>query len=361
MRHDRWKRQRALAFELKLRLAECEFLTGALADAEKRLAKLAPRAVDAVEGAAVAGLQIDVYTTLDLGDDAIAIDLEHLKRHLGIDWSLRATDEVQNEYRLIWLQLGKRSVEGLVDSPLMTDSAQRATLDVLMRLVGAAWHTHANLACMAICRAVRLSLDAGNCDSSCYHYSSLGYIAGPRFGDCPAGYRFGRLGCELLEKRGLNRFRARVYKDFGAHVVPWTKHVRTSRDILLKALDVANQTGDLTFAADSYVSLNSNALAAGDPLSDVQNQAEIALAFARKLRFQFAIDLAGAQLGLVRTLRKLTRKLGSFDDSEFDEMEAERRFEANPNLILAATSYWVRKLQACVFAGDSVAAVHASR
>ena len=87
---------------------------------------------------------------------------------------------------------------------------------------------------------------------------------------------------------------------------------------------------------------------------------EIGLAFARKVRFQFVIDLASAQLGLVRTLRGQTRKFGSFDDGEFDELEVERRFSDNPNLILAETCYWVRKLQARFFAGDYAAAVDAS-
>ena len=87
---------------------------------------------------------------------------------------------------------------------------------------------------------------------------------------------------------------------------------------------------------------------------------EIGLAFARKVRFQFVIDLASAQLGLVRTLRGQTRKFGSFDDCEFDELEVERRFSDNPNLVLAETCYWVRKLQAHFFAGDYAAAVDAS-
>ena len=126
------------------------------------------------------------------------------------------------------------------------------------------------------------------------------------------------------------------------------------------ALEIANQSGDLTFAGYSYVSLNSNFLAAGDPLVDVQRQVEVGLAFARKVRFQFVIDLASAQLGLVRTLRGQTRKLGSFDSCDFDELEVERRFSDTPNLVLAETCYWVRKLQAHVFAGDYAAAVDAS-
>ena len=36
-------------------------------------------------------------------------------------------------------------------------------------------------------------------------------IAGPHFGNYKAGFRFGRLGYELVEKRGLKRFQARTY------------------------------------------------------------------------------------------------------------------------------------------------------
>ena len=68
---------------------------------------------------------------------------------------------------------------------------------------------------LVICRAVNLSLEGGNCDASCYAYAVLGRLAGPEFGDYQAGFRFGRLGYELVEKRGLKRFQARTYLNFG--------------------------------------------------------------------------------------------------------------------------------------------------
>ena len=174
-------------------------------------------------------------------DRAIAVGLEHLQRHLGLDWSPHPTDEeVQREYGLIWSHLDGRAVEALIDLPLMADPALRATLDVLTKLVGAVWHTNANLACMAICRAVNLSLEGGNCDSFMLPLCLSGLPCRPALRRLRAqAIQFGRLGYELVEKRELKRFRARVYKDFGAHVVPWTRHVRTSRDIVRNALDIA--------------------------------------------------------------------------------------------------------------------------
>ena len=83
------------------------------------LAELSQRGADTVERATVAGLRIDVYTTLNRSDSAIAVGLDYLKRHLGIDWSPHPTDEeVQREYELIWSQLGGRTIEELIDLPL---------------------------------------------------------------------------------------------------------------------------------------------------------------------------------------------------------------------------------------------------
>ncbi len=155
---------------------------------------------------------MDLYTTLDQSGRAVAVGLDYL-RHLGIDWSPHPTDEeVRREYERIWSQLGSRTIEELIDLPLMGDPASLATLDVLTKLVPPALHTDANLLRLAICRAVNLSLERGNCDGSCYRLCHrLAMIAGPRFGDYPAGFRFGQLGYELVERRGLKRFQARTY------------------------------------------------------------------------------------------------------------------------------------------------------
>ncbi len=108
---DAWERRHELTFALELHRAECEFLTGALAEAEQRLAALSTRAANTVERATVACLRVDLYTTLDQSSRAIAVGLDYL-RHLGIDWSPHPTDEeARREYERIWSQLGSRTIE----------------------------------------------------------------------------------------------------------------------------------------------------------------------------------------------------------------------------------------------------------
>ena len=357
---ESWDHNYELIFAVEFHMAECELLTANMAAAEDRLSMLARRAKSVHHIAAVARLRLTLYTTLDRSDRGVEVCLEYLQRD-DTYWSPHPTsDEVRREYNRIWSQIGRRSIEELIDLPLMNDPDSLAALDVLTEMVTPALFTDENLASLVICRMVNLSLEHGNSDGSCFAYVWLGIIAGPRFGNYKAGFRFGRLGYELVEKRGLKRFQARTYMSFGNIVMPWTKHIQTGRDLVRRAFDAANKIGDLTFAAYSCNNLNTNLLAAGDPLIEVQREAENGLEFAQKARFGLVIDIITAQLGLIRTLRGLTPKFGSFDDGQFDELQFERHLASDPVLALPECWYWIRKLQARFFAGDYASAVDAS-
>ena len=357
---DRWERRYELTFSLEYHRAACELLTADLAAAEQRLTMLSSHAEKLVDIAAVACLRLTLYTTLDRSDRGVEVCLEFLRRG-GVHWSAHPTkDDVRREYERIWSQVGSRSIEALVDLPLMTDPESRATLDVLTEVVTPALFTDENLLSLVICRMANLSLERGNSDGSCFAYVWLGMILGPHFGDYRAGYRFGRLGYDLVEKRGLQRFKARAYMSFGNLVIPWTKHIQTGRVLVRRAFDTANKIGDLTFAAYSCNNLNTNLLAAGDPLGDVQREAENGLEFARKARFGLVIDIIIGQLRLIRTLRGLTPRFSSFNDAQFDEGRFEHHLQSDPRLALPECWYWIRKLQARVFAGEYARAIEAA-
>jgi PAS domain S-box-containing protein len=357
---DCWEQCGALTFALEFHLAECEFLTGAFAAAEERLSMLPSRASRLVDFAAVTHLREELLTTLGQSDRAIEVCLDYL-RHVGVEWSMRPMkEEVQQEYQRLLRQIGRRSIEELVDLPPMTDPERRATMDVLTAVVSPALFTDENLLCLVICRMANLSLEHGNSDGSCFAYVWLGMLLGSHFGDYRAGFRFGKLGLDLVKQRGLDRFEARVYLIFGHRVIPWTQPIRAGRNLVRCAFDAANKLGDLTFAAYSCDNLITNLLASGDPLDDVQREAEAGLDFARRTRFGLVIDRITTQLRLIRTLRGLTPEFASFNDTEFDEGQFEQHLKEEPDLAIAACWYWIRKLQARFFAGDHASALAAA-
>jgi len=360
MKDDCWERKHELIFALELNRAECEFLTGQLPLAEERLAALSIRATTTVEQACVACLHIDVCTTLDRSGRAVAVGLAYL-RHVGIEWSSHPKEEeVRREYERIWSLLGGRTIEDLIDLPLMDDPASLATVDVLSKVLSPALFTDANLASLTICKAVDLSLERGNCDASCVAYVMLSKIAGRRFGEYKDGFRFGQLGYDLVERRGLVRFEASTYLCFATFVAQWTKPVRASRDLRRRVFEAAKRIGDLTYGAYSRNILNTDLLFAGEPLPEVQGEAEHGLAFAEKAQFGLVIDFLTTQLVLIRMLRGLTSKFGCFDDGQFNELQMEDHLSSNPAVAIAACWYWVRKLQARYIAGDYATAMDAA-
>ncbi|KJK17234.1 histidine kinase [Burkholderiaceae bacterium 16] len=355
---DSWEHRQALAFALELHRADCELWTGALPSAEERLAALATRAADTVQRAAVASRRVDLYTMLGASDRAVAVGLEYL-RHVGIDWAAHPTQlEACREYDRIWMLVGRRAIEDLIDLPLMKDPESLATLDVLTTLGAPTLYTDENLYALTICRAVNLSLERGNSDAAPAHYVSVGLIAGNRFGHYDAGYRLGKMACDLTERRGLRRLEGKTYLVF-ALVVPWTRPLRESVDPARRAFQMANEQGDPTFAAYACRNISSNLLASGVPLDRVEREAEHGLEFARTVRFGFAADMISAPLALVRTLRGETAKFGSLEVGP-TQRSFEARLTGHPALALPECFYWIRKLQAGFFAGDYASAVDAA-
>lgn len=348
-----WERQRRLLFALESGRALCEFLTRQLLVAETRLKRLSLRALTLAERTQVACLQVDLYLMLDQSHDAVAVCLAFL-RHLGIDWPAHpADDEVRDEYLRIGRQLGGRRIEALLDLPPMVDAVALATLEALSKLIVAALHMDGNLPGLAICRAINLSIEHGNSDASCVAYANVPRIAGRRFTDYPAGLAFAQMGCRLVERRGLERYRARTQLAFLLFAQRWVQPVRTCIAPLREVFEVANRTGDLPVGAFANNSRVSNLLATGEPLAELQGEAERGLAYARKIGFGLGIDFIETQLAFIQMLRGQTLPFGRLEPTLPSDLHT------TSNSLVAACWRSVRKLQASYFAGDYPAAMRA--
>jgi PAS domain S-box-containing protein len=354
-----WERRYELTFALALHRAQCEFLTGELTAAEQRLTALAVRAGNTLDRAAVASLRVDLGLTTGQIARAVEVGLDYL-RGLGIDWSLHPSDEeARAEYERMWSRLDDRAIEDLIEMPFLTDSTSLATLEVLTRMFSPVSKFDANLMTLVVCRAVSLSLEYGNCDASCAHYAWLGRVVGGRFGDYQAAYRFGRLACDLVDRRGLTRFQAQVYYVFASNVIPWVQHLRDTRNLIRRTLEVASRTGNPIYECYCLGYLNGNMLAAGDPLAETQQAIEASLDKVRRLKLRYAADIITTQLSYVRTLRGHTHAFGVFDDQQYDQGAAELVLTGNPDLVAQKVVYCIRMLLARFFAGDYAAAIDA--
>jgi predicted ATPase/signal transduction histidine kinase len=357
---DAWERCHDLAFALELHRAECEFLTGGLAEAEAPLAELADRAATPSELATLTRLRVDLFMTLGRSDRAVAVGLDCLRR-FNVNWSAHPTkQDVEDEYALLWRQLGDRPIEALLDLPRMVDPVACATMDVVASLVTPALWTDENLRCLVVGRMGNLSLEHGNSDASGYAYTAVGNVLGLYLGDYKAGFRFAQLGLDFVEQPGMERLKSRVYLAFGNLAKPSVRHAHAGQPLARYAFEAAQKVGDLTYAGISCNNLLTQLLATGAPLAEVHQEAKDGLDFARRASFDVVVNLITAQLGLIQTLRGLTPVFGCFNDEGFEEEQFEQQLAAEPSLGIAAFMYWIRKLQARGLANDHVAAVAAA-
>jgi PAS domain S-box-containing protein len=356
---DCWEERYELTFALELGRAECESLSGRTAAAEQRLALLAQRANGLVDAAAVASAQTALFAMLDRPDRSVAAVIGYLRR-LGIDWSPHPTDDdVQREFDTMWQRIGSRAIEDLIDLPRMVDAQWRSALEVLMWGQGPALHTDANLLCLIGARMANISMEHGNCDASCLAYIVVGMVLGPHFGDYQGGYRFGKLGLDLLEQRGLQRFKAQTYLGFGCLISQWARHVRVGIDAIRRAFDAARESGNLVYASYCCNCLIALRLAEGAPLGAVQQEAEHLFGFAQKARFGLVIATMNTQLMCMRALRGQPQQFRLAGNVECTEEEFRQHLEHEPHVAVSHCAYWIRTMEVRYFYGDTAGALDA--
>jgi PAS domain S-box-containing protein len=355
---DCWTRQYPLTFELEFQRAECEFLTSDLWNAEERLSMLASRTENLVDLAAVTSLRLDVYIMLAQSERFVEVGLEYLRR-VGIEWSPHPTDDdVRQEYERIRQRLETRPIEDLIDLPLMNDAGTLATMNVLSKLMPGGNNTDDNLNSLLVARMVNLSLEYGNSNESCVGYVSLALATD--FGDHSTAQRFAQLSLDLVEKRGLDAFKARVYLRIAGAISPLMHGARFGRSLILQARDEADKIGDVLCASHCRSYAIKCSIASGQPLGEVELEAVDGLDFARKTGSSFIFAIILNKLYLIRRLRGLPPGLRLFNDTVVTEGDYEQYLEANSNLANPAYQYWTRKLQACVFAEDYASALDAA-
>jgi PAS domain S-box-containing protein len=360
---DCWEHRHALIFELELYRAECEFLSGDLNAADHRLTLLSSRAATTVEQSAVACLRVDLYGMLYPPDRAIAVCLGYLQKQ-GIEWSSHPTiEEVRREYMEVYLRLGDRAIEDLVELPLMSDATSLANLDVLNSAVATAaistdW---TNLRALIVCRMTNISLQYGNSDGSCFAYVLFGSIARTLFSNEKDGVRFGRLGLELIERSNSKRFQGRIYRSFAENVSLWTEHISIACNLLKQGVEAAKRDGDVVYAAYIAETLSRLLLASGRSLAEVQYHTEVELKSATAIHFEFVIDLMTPRLEFIRALRGLPSKFDSYDSEELGALVFEQHSAIDQRKFVAGLFFCIKKLQACYYAGEYSAGLDASR
>jgi predicted ATPase/signal transduction histidine kinase/tRNA A-37 threonylcarbamoyl transferase component Bud32 len=355
-----WDETHDLFFGLELGRAECAYLVGDFAGAERTLTALTRRAKDDMEAARATSVLIRLHTTDRRSDKAVEAGVAFLRR-VGLELSPHPCPQaVTRERERFERALGERSVQAILDLPLMTEPASQAAMDVLQSLIVAALNTDANLVRLLPPHMALLSLREGHCDASAHGFACLAALMGNVWNDYPRGARLGHLALDLVEKRNLRRYRSDVCEVLASAVFIWSEHVRVSKELHRRAFETAVDTGRSEVACYAARGVVGDCLFGGDSLDETLRQAEKGLDFCLRAGFAEMVAVVAPQRRLILSLLGKTEAFGSFRDSEFDETAFEANFaETQTAQPFAVCWYFVRKLEARYMAGlhaDALAA-----
>ena len=269
---DPWQNEHDLAYRLGFERAECEYLSRNFDEALRQFDALLAHARTTLEKADIHRVVIDLHTNTIALDEAIARGQEAL-RLFGIDIPSHPSHQTAAaEYEAIWRSLGHRSIEELIDLPLMTDPEIKAAMSILAVLYGACVATDRNLLLLCSCHMVNMSIRHGNCDASVVAYGYLGVHSGPFFGDYQQGFRFGRLGYDLMEKRKLLAYKGKIEFTIGCFISFWVQPLNRGIGHLGSGLKAAADVGDLNVASYCCDCLVSHKLVAGESLDKIYSE-----------------------------------------------------------------------------------------
>ncbi|QRK09229.1 AAA family ATPase [Archangium violaceum] len=356
---DPWETDYELAFKLRLTLARCELMSGNVAEARRLIEEFRSRARTRSDTAAVYMLRQDIHFAMDEYPEGMACIMECLTL-LGMPLPPRPTrEEAVAAHEEVWAALGERSIESLVELPLMTDPDMRLAVSAMYKLFGPAYSSSHDLLIILLSRIVSLTLRHGFLDAVVSGYCWFGAITGAYFKRYQEGHAFARLALALVERHNLSTYRGDVLlsTQFSSY---WTQPLPKAQELVQGGIHHAIQVGDIPAAA--YASLYSviNRLVMGHNLEDVYQESLVRAEFLSRTGF---LEPQYSLLTAQRYVQQMRGQPLPFDPRTgdgFDERDFKTRMTSPQRSSGMRCGYQVFELQSSFMFGAYGAALEAA-
>lgn len=313
-----WDQDYRLAFDLRLELARCEHLGGDIAAADALTEELLQRAASPADIAAAYALRVEIL--LSHSEPAAAADagIEGWRRlGLPIDDDPTMEDGDRSVER-IWALLGDRPIEDLLALPPATDQAFLASIGLFGPLLTSAFLAERHdLAVYLMSESTRLCLVHGNTPASLLLHALFGSLLAARFGRYDEGRRLGHAAHEIIQREGVLPLAAQAAVYVG-NTTYWTDPFSACLPFFRTGFESGLRSGDLAHAGFSALFGLVMRYSAGDPLEDIEREAQPLFAFAADMKLPEYRDALLIVERTVQSLRGRTTAIGTFDGEDFD-------------------------------------------
>ncbi|OKH41240.1 serine/threonine protein kinase [Calothrix sp. HK-06] len=290
-----WESQYELTLNLHVLATETAYLNGDLEGMEKMALKVLQEAQMVLDKVKVYEIQIGAQTLQSNVLEAVTIGRKALGQ-LGIQLPDEPDEtEIDKALQTLANQLKNIEVEELIDLPLTTDATIQAAMQLMGMLFAPIIQGMPRLLPWLSSTMVSLSLQSGNSVASTIGYAIHGMVMSAFLGDAVAGYAFGKLAINLLEKFNIQDNKAIVMFLFGSFIQHRQERLNATIPILKIAYHTGIETGNFSYAGYSLATHSNAKFFGGAELgSFVKNMADYSMALAQVKQYsaQVYVDLA---------------------------------------------------------------------
>jgi predicted ATPase len=343
------ERHGELLFSLHFERAECLYLSGRFAEAERAHGDLLAGALSKRDRAAVHELRVTFYENRSRYAEAIASGREGLSL-FGItfpDEEAAVQRALENELDTIQRLLNDRAIASLLELPVMTDADVRAAMR-LLTLIWAPVYISGNQRLTSLISAtmVRLSIEHGNTEDSAYGYVTHAITVGPVQRQFARAFEWGELSIAVNERFDDIKRRAKIHQQIHAHVKLWRRPFAECIPHAREAATVGLQAGDFAYAGYGAATESWPAFPASRDLNEFVRDYTPALAFLTRVNMSGFRDVQRVMLNWALALQGRTAGPLSLSNEHLDEEEFISRYSATAPLFL--TILRCAKLHLCV-------------
>ncbi|WP_366839357.1 serine/threonine-protein kinase PknK [Nostoc sp. LPT] len=196
-------------------------------------------------------------------------------KHLGVHLPEQPTPaDIEQALRHTQTLLNNKSIESLLELPQMTAPEKKAAMVILSSIISAAYQAAPDLLPLVIFAEFNLSVEYGNAPESTHGYVMYGLTLVAILGDIDAGYRFGQLGVNLLQRIHAPKLNAKTIFAFNCFLRHWQEPAKYTLEGYLQAYSTGLETGDIEYVALSLMCYCYTAYWSGQELSALRQTIE---------------------------------------------------------------------------------------
>lgn len=246
---NRWESVYHLTLDFYIEIAEAAFLNTDFASFDRYARTALEQAHSLLDVLKIYEVQIQACMAQNQQLKAIETAVGILNQ-LGVSLPEKPTKkDFRRELAHTRALLAGKSIQDLLDWPLMTDPKKQAALRILAGITSAAYQALPALFPLVTFQQVNLSVDYGTAPLSAYAYGLYGVVLCGLAQDIETGYQFGQLGLRLLEKFGSKELAAKTVFSVNVTVRNWKEHLKETISSFQEAYQNGLETGDLEYAA----------------------------------------------------------------------------------------------------------------